>query len=1258
MIFVLNNFEQVVTTLNNDVEKACPYSKDRLFERLSDGMTTYEFTIPETHPDARFVQENGYLVRKGFDEELLMFQIVRVEDGRGEDGAQKYIYAEYSWNELNGVVIRPNSWLGIDAKTALNNALADTRWQSGIVEWFEPRDFTYDEHVTALKFVQDIKDEYGAEIRFRVEMNNGEISGRFVDLLVRRGNEQRDTLINDFDIKGIKRIHDRTTVVTALIGLGKGDKEGENLKFTDITWSVEAGDPTDKPYGQDWVGDDEALQRWGIDGKHITETFIYDTTSKETLLQKTWEEVQRRKNGLLNYEVDVLLRERVPGFDFKKLRLGDTQLIQDLTFKPALMVDARVIELERSFTDPEADKAIFGDFLETLSNAPDSWKEISERLIREETRWIEGGTEVVRSNVAPTETDVVWIDSSKSDAPYDIVKNWDEATQTWVKAAPTEANEVGAATPQDVSAVKEYAEKMNTNGLAMIMNANTFSTAGTNPGELYFHGFDENGNPADVDGYIIIDGIKQTIIKGMLNPNNQVDQGYIMYDTTDSLFYLVMINSEEQWIRYNATPGAQHMTIFTPGPQHYFIGYVEMDGPENFTHSILWQQPRDYAEISRVGIIPNIEQTAETAKTTAETAETTANTANQTANTAKQTADDAWGKFSGVGNTLPSGNVEFNFAGSTTKGGNALNTDKVGTQDSTTVQNVTLNFNARNDRISTVPANPTIASDGSAIDHTINKDGSADISFEWMFGSAGNAYDIDGFIIYIRSQSASTAYTFGTMSGDEQVYYVTPEKRAFILYGAAADKYYTFGVQAYRLVDNDVAAGGVLKSAIVKSAVAGENPYRPSSTVAFAGTITGTINGKTPAEVTAQEENAKTAVQNGQVTLPTGALSGDVNADQNAIVSSESKITFSRYGIEVSDPTGTKQISSMTKEGFNVKDGSFTMEDDVSNVKYSIVPKTNLIYDHSFEMVRTDGTAADPTYGDFAVDESDPDNFYRWQWPSYGSARLDSSLYGDPSEVAIFGNQSIVINSLSFPEQMIETLKPNKTYTLSCHFRTHRRSPSGGVPRFIVEAYDSADQAIAASRVEKNFPQTPTTGEVVRYSLPFTTYNGDFAYYRIVIYTADSNWVQADGVQLVEGNMPCLYDAENSLWSFRRGADHSRLIDQVGSESIYLNGQFELMAWQTPALLNGWTNYGGAYGPVRYRQNPMGQVEIIGTVKNTAWNTSNIFVLPPGMRPAYEKIYNVGSWNTFGTIHVSDSGGVRATVGDYRLINFDITVII
>lgn len=181
----------------------------------------------------------------------------------------------------------------------------------------------------------------------------------------------------------------------------------------------------------------------------------------------------------------------------------------------------------------------------------------------------------------------------------------------------------------------------------------------------------------------------------------------------------------------------------------------------------------------------------------------------------------------------------------------------VGSVTADQVATATTNFNAANDRNGAAVVAPTIAADGTAIDHTIRKDGGADISFEWSW--AGSEGDIDGFLVFVHQRTSSAAYPFGTTPLLETVYTLPASRRAFILFGAAADMYTTIGVMAYRSVDKSVNAAGVIKSALVVPSLAAENPYRPSANVAFTGDITGTINGTAASTVVTNATAGKTA---------------------------------------------------------------------------------------------------------------------------------------------------------------------------------------------------------------------------------------------------------------------------------------------------------------------------------------------------------------------------------------------------------------
>lgn len=158
------------------------------------------------------------------------------------------------------------------------------------------------------------------------------------------------------------------------------------------------------------------------------------------------------------------------------------------------------------------------------------------------------------------------------------------------------------------------------------------------------------------------------------------------------------------------------------------------------------------------------------------------------------------------------------------------------------IKETPVNTWASNDNISTIPADPVVLPDNQAINHTVNKDGTVNISFEWKYdGDGSNKYDIDGFIVYLYASSSSAKYKFGTDVANEYNFVVSDSKKALILYNLPADLYYTFGVQAYRIVDTSVNKSGILKSAIVKSSIDIENPYCPASRTPYDGDIKGTL---------------------------------------------------------------------------------------------------------------------------------------------------------------------------------------------------------------------------------------------------------------------------------------------------------------------------------------------------------------------------------------------------------------------------------
>lgn len=201
------------------------------------------------------------------------------------------------------------------------------------------------------------------------------------------------------------------------------------------------------------------------------------------------------------------------------------------------------------------------------------------------------------------------------------------------------------------------------------------------------------------------------------------------------------------------------------------------------------------------------------------------------------------------------------------------------------------NFNNRNDRLDTAVVAPTVVTDGTAVDHTINGDGSSDMSFEWQY--AGPEEDIDGFEVMLYSSASASAYTPGTTPAAETVLLVPPYKRAMIVTGIPTPAYYTWAVRAYRVVDADIDAGQRMESAWVKPTLAAENPYRPASSIAFTGNITGTINGTGASVVSTATANfnSRNDRDNSTPTAPT--ISGAGTAVDHIINSGDGSASIS-----------------------------------------------------------------------------------------------------------------------------------------------------------------------------------------------------------------------------------------------------------------------------------------------------------------------------------------------------------------------------
>lgn len=459
MIYIFDKNETLQAVLSNDNPSSCPFWEDVHIQRLNDGVVLHEFQVPANHEDAKLIEINGFTAIRDSNGNFLPFKIRNVEDERINGTLVRRVFAENAGMELLDDIVRPTVMVGVNATQALSSVLAGTRWEVGTVEWTGTKDIEVSGYETVLKVVLDIVNRFGGEVLFRVETDRGKIVKRYVDILQQRGrNEGFGVKRFEYadDILSIKRTESTEDLVTAVIGVGKADSSEKETTFAGVTKSFknENGSSITKPIGQDWVGDPDALQLWGINGKHRFGVYRNDEeTSPIELLNQAWDYLQQVKQPKLTYEMNVVLLRNVAGYeDEEEVHLGDRVTVVDRSFDPPIFVSARIIELELSQSSRDKDKVVLGNYIELEVNDFDVIKQLQQLIAQKQAKWESSGETIHKGDNPPNNpyTNQLWLDTS---LVPNVLKRWDG--EGWVKASPTEPGDIGAPTPDEVKNMTE-----------------------------------------------------------------------------------------------------------------------------------------------------------------------------------------------------------------------------------------------------------------------------------------------------------------------------------------------------------------------------------------------------------------------------------------------------------------------------------------------------------------------------------------------------------------------------------------------------------------------------------------------------------------------------------------------------------------------------------------------------------------------------------------------------------------------------------
>ncbi|AMQ66689.1 minor head protein [Bacillus phage Mgbh1] len=336
--------------------------EDEHRQSLQDTLETFDFVVPASVESSQYLDKRNRVIIPGEDGDYIEFVIlesVKVHDG-GEHVVEVYSSASYL-DLKRAKVIEPQTLSQMTALAAANNAISGTEWQVGVVEASGFRTFSIENHTNPYALLKRIANEFELEMRFRVETNGNKVTARIVDLVKQVGDWKGREVEFGYDLDGIKRIEKNDEIVTALLGLGPENEDGNRLEV--------------------WVEDEDALQRWGRNGQHIVETYEPESDDADMTIQRlrtlTENALEKRVNSVIEYETTILDLEHIPGMSEKPIRFGDNLRIKDTTFNPPLYIEARVFEQQRSIVDRSRKTVKLGDFTElTEEEVTNIWRQL------------------------------------------------------------------------------------------------------------------------------------------------------------------------------------------------------------------------------------------------------------------------------------------------------------------------------------------------------------------------------------------------------------------------------------------------------------------------------------------------------------------------------------------------------------------------------------------------------------------------------------------------------------------------------------------------------------------------------------------------------------------------------------------------------------------------------------------------------------------------------------------------------------------
>lgn len=448
-LYIFSQDDQLLTVATPSTGLVSAPFREEL-NKVSD--TPFSFTVESDSEESQHVKEENQVVFKDKDGDLRLYVIKELDESDDTDGPVTTAICEPAFMELKEHIVVDRRFTEKEAQEALDAALEGTRW-TGEVEVPLGNASTNFYYISSIEAIWSILDTWGGDFKDVVEFqeDSNKIARRVVKLLQRRGVDRGQRFEIDHNVTQIQR----TVIsypVTAMYGRGASleTEDGGNTRyidFADVEWKVANGDPVDKPKGQKWVGDPDALKKYGrlYEEKLLHREGIFSNQDYETageLLQATWEALQEAKEPEVNYSLTVELLERFADYDHEHVELGDTARAIDRNFSRPIEIQSRVIAMEYDLVDIEGTATVeMGQFLSVDSD--DRLERVIETINDNRGKW-----EYVTDQNYPDVVPSVPVNVEASGLFKSVLIQWDYTGSVYIKHYEIYGSQVQGFVPQ------------------------------------------------------------------------------------------------------------------------------------------------------------------------------------------------------------------------------------------------------------------------------------------------------------------------------------------------------------------------------------------------------------------------------------------------------------------------------------------------------------------------------------------------------------------------------------------------------------------------------------------------------------------------------------------------------------------------------------------------------------------------------------------------------------------------------------------